>query len=131
MAWTLPVSRISEFHLVHRISRIAVRTSTTDAAPIAGPDLQTGYTFVSSTNDDGLASFSIDNAPGFLFSTIKDIQSVNQGLNVHLIPWSPVSAVFCPIEMLKSLTSVVQPPWMKTSNSMNGGEFIDSFTSTC
>lgn len=131
MVWTRPVSRISGFRSVHRISRIAVRTSNTDAAPTASTDLWIGYTFVSSANDDGLASFSVDNAPGYLFSTIKDIQSVNQGLNVHLIPWSPVSTVFCPVEMLQSLTSVVQPSWMKTSNSMNGGDFIDSFTDTC
>ncbi|KAF9650955.1 glycoside hydrolase [Thelephora ganbajun] len=66
------------------------------------------YTFASPTNDD-LASFNVNNAPAYLFSTINDIQSVNPGIKVHLLPWSP-------------------PSWMKTSNSMNGGEFIDSFT---
>lgn len=59
------------------------------------------YSFASSTND-GLASFNIDKAPGYLFSTIKDIQSVNPGIKVHLLPWSPVSTEFRPIKMLRS-----------------------------
>lgn len=61
-----------------------------DAAPVAHRYLHTAYTFASSTND-GLASFSVDKAPAYLFSSIKDIQSVNSRVNFHLIPWSPVS----------------------------------------
>ena len=87
------------------------------------------YTFASPTND-GLASFNINNAPAYLFSTIKDIQSVNSGVKVHLLPWSPVSVKF-PQSKSCILTPKIQPSWMKTSNSINGGQFIDSFTNTC
>ena len=57
------------------------------------------YTFASSTND-GLASFNINKAPAYLFSTINDIQSVNPGIKVHLLPWSPVSAKARPAKTL-------------------------------
>ena len=96
------VSRISGFRLGHLTFRIRVLTFIVNATLIAYRWFHTGYTFASPTND-GLASFNIDNAPGYLFSTIADIQSVNPGIKVHSIPWSPVSMVFSPLKMLRCL----------------------------
>ena len=93
MVWIRLAYRISAFPLVHRISRIPVRTLIVNSARGAHHDPHPVYTFASPTND-GLASFNINNAPAYLFSTIKDIQSVNSGIKVHLIPWSPVSVKF-------------------------------------
>lgn len=52
---------------------------------------QTVYSFDDTWLDTSLLNFNIDNAPAYLFSTIKDIMSVNPYLKVHLLPWSPVS----------------------------------------
>ena len=87
---------------MHLTSRIPVRTSIVDATRIVHHYLylHTVYAFASPTND-GLTSFSVDNAPVYLFSTIKDIQSVNPGIKIHLIPWSPVSAEPCSVKVLR------------------------------
>jgi len=79
-----------------------------DPAPVAHSYLHTAYTFASPTND-GLASFSVDKAPAYLFSTIKDIKSVNPGIKVHLIPWSPVSAELRPVRILNRLPPSPSP----------------------
>ena len=52
---------------------------------------QTVYSFDDTWEDTQLLNFNIDNAPAYLFSTIKDIMSVNPYLKVHILPWSPVS----------------------------------------
>jgi hypothetical protein len=93
------VSRISESLSGHLIFRILVRAFFMNATSVAYRYLPTGYTFASPTND-GLASFNLNNAPAYLFSTIKDIQSVNPGIKVHLLPWSPVSTYFSPFKTL-------------------------------
>ena len=50
-----------------------------------------------------------------------------------LAPLVPRERLFLLIQnaVLFILSFPVQPQWMKTSNSINGGEFIDSFTDTC
>lgn len=93
------VFRIFEFRLGHLTFRTRVLTFIINfASPlVAYRYLHTGYTFASPTND-GLASFNIDNAPAYLFSTISDIQAINPGIKVHLLPWSPVSTEFSPFQ---------------------------------
>lgn len=104
MGSTQLVSRISEFPLGHLIFRTRVPIFIMTVAPVAHRPLHIGYTFASPTND-GLASFNIDNAPAYLFSTISDIQAVNPGIKVHLLPWSPVSMGFFPFNRLYCLIS--------------------------
>ncbi|TBU31803.1 glycoside hydrolase [Dichomitus squalens] len=80
--------------------------------PLGASDFSASvYSFDDTSGDTSLNNFNINAAPSYLFSVIKDIMSVNQYLKVHLLPWSP-------------------PGWMKDSGSMNGGSFLDTYSST-
>ncbi|KAH6912001.1 glucan endo-1,6-beta-glucosidase [Coprinopsis sp. MPI-PUGE-AT-0042] len=69
--------------------------------PLGASDFAaTRYSFANEDGDTCLNDFNIDNAPPYLFTILKDIQSVNDQLKVHLVPWSP-------------------PAWVKTSGTMN------------
>ncbi|TFK37581.1 glucan endo-1,6-beta-glucosidase [Crucibulum laeve] len=65
------------------------------------------YSFDDVNGDTALNNFNINNTPSYLFSVLKDIQSVNNILKIHVIPWSP-------------------PGWMKDSGTMNGGSLKSS-----
>ncbi|KAL0571506.1 hypothetical protein V5O48_010456 [Marasmius crinis-equi] len=72
--------------------------------PLGASDFSSGlYSFDDTSGDSSLRNFNINRAPSYLFSVLKDIKSVNPLIKVHIIPWSP-------------------PPWMKNSNTMNGGQ---------
>ncbi|QRV88291.1 glycoside hydrolase family 30 protein [Ceratobasidium sp. AG-Ba] len=60
------------------------------------------YSFDDSAGDTSLANFSLDRAPAYLWSTLKDIFAVNPRIKLYVLPWSP-------------------PAWMKSPVSMNGG----------
>lgn len=60
------------------------------------------YSFDDKAGDTTLASFSLDNAPAYLWSVLTDIYSINPKIKLYVLPWSP-------------------PAWMKTPASMNGG----------
>ncbi|KAH9920968.1 glycoside hydrolase superfamily [Fomitopsis serialis] len=78
--------------------------------PIGSSDFsQTSYTYDDVDGDSQLDHFDIDNAPAYLFDTLKDIQSINSVLKVHLCPWSA-------------------PAWMKESKTITGGKFASSYT---
>ncbi|KAJ6592380.1 glycoside hydrolase superfamily [Mycena capillaripes] len=66
------------------------------------------YSLDDVSGDTSFNQFNINNAPGYLFSVIKDIMTINSALKVHILPWSP-------------------PWWMKTSGTMNGGTIQDQF----
>lgn len=57
------------------------------------------YSFDDTSGDTSLSSFSISNAPSYLFSVILDIMTVNSQVKVHVVPWSP-------------------PGWMKSGGTM-------------
>ncbi|KAI0700366.1 glycoside hydrolase [Cerioporus squamosus] len=79
--------------------------------PLGASDFSSSaYSFDDVSGDTSLNNFNIDNAPSYLFSVIKDIQTVNPYLKIHLLPWSP-------------------PGWMKDSGTMKGGSFISSYSS--
>ncbi|KAJ7290335.1 glycoside hydrolase family 30 protein [Mycena rebaudengoi] len=95
--------------------------STTDGAnaaglsylrvPIGASDFSAErYSLDDDDGDTAFDSFDINNAPSYLFSVINDILSINGGLKVHLVPWSP-------------------PAWMKDSGSMNGGSLKSNLVS--
>ncbi|KAI0789818.1 glycoside hydrolase [Abortiporus biennis] len=69
------------------------------------------YTFDDTSGDTSLSKFNINVAPSYLFSVINDIRAINPYLKVHVLPWSP-------------------PGWMKDSGSIDGGNFLDQYTST-
>ncbi|KAL0564533.1 hypothetical protein V5O48_017513 [Marasmius crinis-equi] len=72
--------------------------------PLGASDFSSGlYSFDDTSGDSSLKNFNINRAPAYLFSVLKDIKSVNPLIKVHVLPWSP-------------------PPWMKSSNTMNGGQ---------
>ena len=102
MVKTQLASRISESRSGQLTFLTPVPAFVMNTVSAAHLYLHTDYTFASPTND-GLASFNIDNAPSYLFSTIKDIQSVNPAIKVHLLPWSPVSMYLSIFEMLRCL----------------------------
>ncbi|CCO38011.1 glucosylceramidase [Rhizoctonia solani AG-1 IB] len=60
------------------------------------------YSFDDKSGDTTLSSFSLDNAPSYLWSVLKDIYSINSKIKLYVVPWSP-------------------PAWMK-SGTMNGGK---------
>ncbi|KAF8889154.1 glycoside hydrolase family 30 protein, partial [Gymnopilus junonius] len=71
--------------------------------PIGASDFSANlYSLDDVSGDTSLSHFSINNIPSYVFSVLKDIQSINPAIKVHLVPWSP-------------------PGWMKDSGTMNGG----------
>ncbi|KZP07267.1 glycoside hydrolase family 30 protein [Athelia psychrophila] len=70
--------------------------------PLGASDFSANlYSFDDHSGDTSMADFAISAAPSYLFSTLKDIMSINSILKVHILPWSPA--------------------WMKTGGTMNGG----------
>ncbi|KAL0952777.1 hypothetical protein HGRIS_007001 [Hohenbuehelia grisea] len=71
--------------------------------PIGASDFSASdYSLDDTNGDTSFNSFNINRSPSYLFNVIKDIQSINNILRVHIVPWSP-------------------PGWMKSSGTMNGG----------
>ncbi|KAF8595136.1 glycoside hydrolase family 30 protein [Ceratobasidium sp. AG-I] len=60
------------------------------------------YSFDDVSGDTTLSSFSLDNAPSYLWAVLKDIYTINPKVKLYILPWSP-------------------PAWMKSPASMNGG----------
>ncbi|KDQ52426.1 glycoside hydrolase family 30 protein [Jaapia argillacea MUCL 33604] len=78
--------------------------------PLGASDFSAAlYSFDDTTDDNALADFNINAAPSYLFSVLRDIQSVNSYLRVLITPWSP-------------------PGWMKDSGTMTGGNFLSAYT---
>ncbi|KAI0087785.1 glycoside hydrolase superfamily [Irpex rosettiformis] len=78
--------------------------------PLGASDFSSNtYSFDDTSGDTSLNNFNIDRAPSYLFSIIKDIYGMNPYLKVHILPWSP-------------------PGWMKDSGTMNGGNFLDQYS---
>ncbi|QRV81536.1 glycoside hydrolase family 30 protein [Ceratobasidium sp. AG-Ba] len=60
------------------------------------------YSFEDTAGDSTFANFSLDGAPAYLWSTLKDIVAVNPRIKLCVLPWS-------------------SPAWMKSPASLNGG----------
>ena len=52
------------------------------------------YSYDDNSGDTSFNDFNINVAPSYVFDVINDIQSINNILKVHILPWSPVCAVF-------------------------------------
>jgi glucosylceramidase len=65
----------------------------------------------SGQTDVNLANFSIAGDLKYTIPVLKQIFAINSSINVEMLPWSP-------------------PAWMKTSGTMNGGNFKDSYFSS-
>ncbi|KAL1740014.1 glycoside hydrolase family 30 protein [Schizophyllum fasciatum] len=77
--------------------------------PLGASDFSAGlYSFDDVNGDISFNSFNINRAPSYLFTVLKDIQSINPRLKVHVVPWSP-------------------PGWMKNTGSMNGGSLKSQY----
>jgi glucosylceramidase len=61
--------------------------------------------------DVNLANFSIADDLKYTIPILKQVFAINSSINVEMLPWSP-------------------PAWMKTSGTMNGGNFNDSYYSS-
>ncbi len=62
----------------------------------------------SGQTDVNLANFSIADDLKYTIPVLKQVFAINSNINVEMLPWSP-------------------PAWMKTSGTMNGGNFNDSY----
>lgn len=51
------------------------------------------YSLDDTSGDTSFSKFNINKIPSYVFSILKDIQSTNNLIKVHLVPWSPVSPV--------------------------------------
>ena len=49
------------------------------------------YSYDDTSGDSSFSDFNINAAPSYVFEVINDIQSINDILKVHILPWSPVS----------------------------------------
>jgi O-glycosyl hydrolase len=72
----------------------------------------TAYTFDDAWNDTDFSSFSLNNAPSYLWSTLQDIQTVTPYLKIIVLPWSA-------------------PAWMKNSSSLYGGGLTPGYEMIC
>ncbi|CAA7270553.1 unnamed protein product [Cyclocybe aegerita] len=80
--------------------------------PIGASDFSANaYSLDDTSGDTSFSNFNINRIPSYVFSVLRDIQSVNNLLKFHLVPWSP-------------------PGWMKDSNSMNGGSLRSQYVSS-
>ncbi|PPQ98667.1 hypothetical protein CVT26_013813 [Gymnopilus dilepis] len=78
--------------------------------PIGASDFSANtYSLDDVSGDTSLSHFNINNIPSYVFSVLKDIQSINSAIKIHLCPWSP-------------------PAWMKDSGTMNGGNLQSQYT---
>ncbi|KAG9086493.1 hypothetical protein FS749_003610 [Ceratobasidium sp. UAMH 11750] len=66
------------------------------------------YSFDDTSGDTSLANFSLDRAPAYLWSTLKDIVAINPKIKLFVLPWSP-------------------PAWVKSPASMNGGSLQSQY----
>ncbi|KAI0769030.1 glycoside hydrolase [Trametes elegans] len=80
--------------------------------PLGASDFsESVYSFDDVKGDTALKNFDIGKTPAVVFSVLNDIRSINSGIRIHLLPWSP-------------------PGWMKDTGSMNGGNFLSKYTTT-
>ncbi|EED79950.1 hypothetical protein POSPLDRAFT_135050 [Postia placenta Mad-698-R] len=80
--------------------------------PLGASDFSANtYSFDDTSGDTNLDDFNINNAPSYLYDTLKDIVGINSLLKIHILPWSP-------------------PGWMKDSGTMLGGSFLSQYTDT-
>ncbi|KAJ7029706.1 glucan endo-1,6-beta-glucosidase [Mycena alexandri] len=78
--------------------------------PIGASDFSAKCDLDDVNGDTSFQSFSVNNAPSYLFSVISYILSINSILKVHIVPWSP-------------------PGWMKDSGTMTGGSLKSNLIS--
>lgn len=77
--------------------------------PLGASDFSaSAYSYDDTSGDTSLSHFNISRTPSYVFSVLRDIQSLNKITRTHLIPWSP-------------------PGWMKDSGTMNGGSFLSQY----
>ncbi|KZO93648.1 glycoside hydrolase family 30 protein [Calocera viscosa TUFC12733] len=80
--------------------------------PLGASDFSASVYSYNDQQDTSLSEFSLDVAPGYLWSTLSDIQSVAGGnLKILVVPWSA-------------------PGWMTDSGTMLGGTFLSQYTDT-
>lgn len=90
MVPTRPASRTFEFLLGPQTSPRRVRLSSFIENTLL-THFWTAYSYDDTSGDVNLNDFNIGAAPSYVFSTLRDILSINQWLRVHVVPWSPVS----------------------------------------
>ena len=93
-------SRTSAFRWERRTFPTLVRASTdaSSGACVAlvgrrltpSPCSHAAYSFDDVSGDASLNNFNINRAPSYLWSVLADIRSINSGIRIHVIPWSPV-----------------------------------------
>ncbi|KAJ7753420.1 glycoside hydrolase family 30 protein [Mycena maculata] len=80
--------------------------------PLGASDFSNrSYSYDDTPGDTQLSKFNIAAAPSYVFEVLNDIQTINHELRVHVLPWSP-------------------PGWMKSSKTMNGGNFTSDMAET-
>ncbi|KAF8180143.1 glucan endo-1,6-beta-glucosidase [Pholiota molesta] len=81
--------------------------------PIGASDFSANlYSLDDTSGDTSFNNFNINNIPSAVFSVLKDIQTTNSRIKIHILPWSP-------------------PGWMKDSGTMNGGSLQSQYISAC
>ncbi|QRV88287.1 glycoside hydrolase family 30 protein [Ceratobasidium sp. AG-Ba] len=114
----LVLSQLKSRNLANYNALLAKLFDPTDGAATAGfgilrlnlgaSDFSAGGNFDDTSGDTSLSNLSLDRAPAYLWSTLRDIVAVNPRIKLYVLPWSP-------------------PAWMKTSNSMNDGSLLPQY----
>ena len=78
------------------------------------------YSLDDVSGDTSFSNFNINNIPSYVFSVLRDIQSKNNLLKIHLVPWSPVS------EFCSSLWRLVHQWW--SVSSLHGWRIVARWT---
>jgi hypothetical protein len=77
-----------------------------------------------------MSRFDITQVPSHVFAVLRDVMSVNKYLKLHLVPWSPVRAPRTAV-LAVFPDSLLQPGWMKDSQTMNGGNMLQRYIPAC
>jgi len=51
------------------------------------------YSLDDISGDTSFSNFNINKIPSYVFSVLRDIQSKNNLLKIHILPWSPASGI--------------------------------------
>jgi hypothetical protein len=87
------------------------------------------YSLNDNAGDEFMIRFDMNRVPPYTFAVLRDMMGINSLLKFHLNPWSPVSLPSsAPVTVM---LIVLQPAWMKTNMTMNGGSLQERYIPAC
>lgn len=91
----MPDSHIFAYRLERQISRLIVCISISFFRRHPKTLINTGYTFDEFLDDNTIAHFNTSVRPQDVITVVNDIQTINNQIKFHGVPWSPVRTYEC------------------------------------